>query len=172
MKRNTNINFAEPATPERSPEKAHSPSAAESMPPAAGPNMKETDNADKQKGETQEKIADADALAAMVGQDSAYIADKFRFPEGYPPPGAWTQDDPAQMLATKGPSENAKETRSLADGGKMVLTLEATGDLRKGGRVCWQCMCKVKTKSNSCDNCGADLKKSCWSCGKPVDPTW
>jgi hypothetical protein len=169
VKRNTNINFAEPATPEGSPAKSLSPS----MPPAAGPKMKETDNTDKQKGETQENIADADALAAMVGRDSAYFADKFRSL-----PGAWTQRDPvdalcgAQMPATKGSSENAQETSSLADGGKMVLTLEATGDLSKGGRLCWQCMCPVKPQSNSCDNCGADLQKSCWSCAKPVDPEW
>ena len=165
MKRNTNINFAEPATPEGSPAKAHSPSAAESMPPAAGPK---TDNADKQKGETQEKIADVDALSS----------DKFLFPEGHPLLGAWTQDDPfaalrgAQMPATEGSSKNAKETRSPVDGGNMVLMLEATGDLRRGGRLCWQCMCSVKPQSNSCDNCGADLKKYCWSCGQPVDPEW
>jgi len=172
MKRNTNINFQEPATPDGSPEKAHTPGAAESMPPAAGPKMKETDNADKQNGETQEKIADADRLAAILEQDSAHIADKFRFPEDHPPPGAWTQDDPvAALRGAQTATKNAKETGSLADGGKMVLTLEATGDLRIG-RLCWQCMCPVKPQSNSCNNCGADLKKSCWSCGKPVDPEW
>ena len=133
----------------------------------------------------------ADALAANVERQPENRVNKLGEPENQPqsPPGAlsaWTHDDAvgkagvhtatATAAATEkadGIGNDGNEKDEESEGGQMVLTLEATGDLRKGDRMCWQCMHPIKKNSSSCQRCGANLsQKLCWSCGKPVNHEW